>query len=249
MTFHSLSVQYAVSKPLLKDTYPALCPYRTADLLVRLPAVLSRSPLTPPSILHDYSSLASPSFVPQSQNGSPLVEMDEYAVLDKTKSDSGNDVPLGENFDMETTTVLDGAESKEAEVEENINIEATKDDDCESSEDEDEEEHDDEDDDASQVDEEGTKGNDCQLIVSADDDEIQEGTLVCVGLADDIAALLTSALYHRHVTGMGGPLVGLAYAKTSPEVYVVIAWLDEYIDDGNDLVSTSLPSFEVLPFY
>ncbi|KAF9045985.1 hypothetical protein BDZ89DRAFT_101803 [Hymenopellis radicata] len=254
-----LSVRYAVSKPLLKDPYPALCPYRIADLLVRLPSASRGSsdsePLTPPSILHAEHS-SSPSFGPHlSPNGSPLGKsitgggstMDElkrYAGRDETTADSDNDVVLGEFSDMETT---DGAESDEVEEDEN---EETDDDDSEAFEDDDDdeafEEEDDDGDGGSDTtsdevsEEEVNKGNDHQLIVSADDDEIQEGTLVCVGLADDIAALLTSALYHRHVSGMGGPLIGLAYAKTSPEVHVVIAWLDEQIDEGNDLPGVHL---------
>ncbi|TRM65307.1 hypothetical protein BD626DRAFT_488340 [Schizophyllum amplum] len=43
------------------------------------------------------------------------------------------------------------------------------------------------------------------------------------------------ALYHCLALGIEGPLVGLSYKKTCPIVVLNIAWLDERVEDGNEL--------------
>lgn len=79
-------------------------------------------------------------------------------------------------------------------------------------------------------------GHDQQLLCSADH-EIQEPTVLCVDLTESIETLLASALYHRSSLGLHGALIGIACDRTSTVVRVIIGWLDEYVEVGQDLVS------------
>lgn len=79
-------------------------------------------------------------------------------------------------------------------------------------------------------------GHDQQLLCSADH-EVQEPTVLCVDLSDSIETLLASALYHRSSLGLDGALIGISCDRTSTVVRVIISWLDECVEDGDDLVS------------
>ncbi|KAL1730795.1 hypothetical protein EV714DRAFT_210122 [Schizophyllum commune] len=59
--------------------------------------------------------------------------------------------------------------------------------------------------------------------------------LACVAQADELPSILTSALFHRRALGVKNPLVGICYEKTSTIVHIRIAWLEEALQEGNDL--------------
>ncbi|KAI5828085.1 hypothetical protein K523DRAFT_417898 [Schizophyllum commune Tattone D] len=59
--------------------------------------------------------------------------------------------------------------------------------------------------------------------------------LACVAQADELLSILTSALFHRRALGVKNPLVGICYEKTSTIVHIRIAWLEEALQEGNDL--------------
>lgn len=73
-----------------------------------------------------------------------------------------------------------------------------------------------------------------QLLYSKSPDP-QGPTDACVAHSSNIHLLLMSALYHRLSVGTCGPSIGLAYEKKSLVVHVYIAWLEEVVEEGNDL--------------
>ncbi|KAI0630597.1 hypothetical protein C8Q77DRAFT_1160156 [Trametes polyzona] len=79
-----------------------------------------------------------------------------------------------------------------------------------------------------------TVGTPHQLL-HADDLEPQQPIVACVAHVDTIAHLMTSALLHRLAMGVAGPLFGLSFDKFRPTVQIHVAWLDEVIEEGNDL--------------
>ncbi|KAI0751834.1 hypothetical protein C8Q80DRAFT_1119476 [Daedaleopsis nitida] len=74
-----------------------------------------------------------------------------------------------------------------------------------------------------------------QQLLYTGDLKPQGPTVACVVHADGVSSVFTSALFHRHALGAMGPLIGISFQKTSPIVHIRIAWLDEALQEGNDL--------------
>ncbi|KAI0630614.1 hypothetical protein C8Q77DRAFT_216354 [Trametes polyzona] len=81
-----------------------------------------------------------------------------------------------------------------------------------------------------------------QQLLYADDLEPQQPVVACVAHVDTIAHLMTSALLHRLAVGVERPLFGISFDKYRPAVQIHVAWLEEEIEEGNDLpLVRSLP--------
>ncbi|KAI0630609.1 hypothetical protein C8Q77DRAFT_1160167 [Trametes polyzona] len=81
-----------------------------------------------------------------------------------------------------------------------------------------------------------------QQLLYADDLEPQQPVVACVAHVDTIAHLMTSALLHRLAVGVERPLFGISFDKYRPAVQIHVAWLEEEIEEGNDLpLVCSLP--------
>jgi hypothetical protein len=70
--------------------------------------------------------------------------------------------------------------------------------------------------------------------------------LLCVADEENIASLLSSVLYQRHVWGIDEPVVGVAFSRTGTVGQVVLGWLDPESTVDFNLVRDSSYSMTIL---
>ncbi|KAI0751691.1 hypothetical protein C8Q80DRAFT_593747 [Daedaleopsis nitida] len=85
-------------------------------------------------------------------------------------------------------------------------------------------------------------GHDRKLLCPGDT-ETNGPAVACVDDEEGIVPVLTSALYHRWNLGLRGALIGLVCDRTSTVIRTVLGWLDEKIEEGNDLPRTHFTAF------
>ncbi|KAI0751688.1 hypothetical protein C8Q80DRAFT_593579 [Daedaleopsis nitida] len=85
-------------------------------------------------------------------------------------------------------------------------------------------------------------GHDLQLLCPGCT-KMDGPAVACVDDEEGIVPLLTSALYHRWNLGLRGALIGFVCDRTSTVIRIVLGWLDEEIDEGNDLPRTHVTGF------